>query len=317
MHKKGSERLKNIRKGILAGVFGAAGAYIAAVRIFFNMAAGRKSHIFQTQTEEKNRWAPELIEGIQWARKQHCKELEIISFDGLRLRGRLIKPKKPKRMIVLFHGWRGSWQHDFGAVLRWLYDIECSILITEQRAQGRSEGEYMGFGIQERKDCLEWLKWIDRNESIDIPVYLYGVSMGAATVLMASGERLPHFVKGVIADCGFSSAYDMILNYGKQKMKIREFPVMYSLNRLFRKKAGYDLKECSPKEAVKHCKVPVLFIHGTADSFVPYKMSEENYTACRAKKQLLLVGGAAHCGSYLADRKKYEETVEAFFHWKD
>ena len=188
--------MKNIRKGILAGVFGAAGAYIAAVRIFFNMAAGRKSHIFQTQTEEKNRWAPEIIEGIQWARKQHCKELEIISFDGLRLRGRLIKPKKPKRMIVLFHGWRGSWQHDFGAVLRWLYDIECSILITEQRAQGRSEGEYMGFGIQERKDCLEWLKWIDRNESIDIPVYLYGVSMGAATVLMASGERLPHFVKG-------------------------------------------------------------------------------------------------------------------------
>ena len=68
---------------------------------------------------------------------------------------------------------------------------------------------------------------------------------------------------------------------------------------------------------MKRCKVPVLFIHGTADSFVPYKMSEENYTACRVKKQLLLVGGAAHCGSYLADRKKYEETVEAFFHWKD
>lgn len=149
----------------------------------------------------------------------------------------------------------------------------------------------MGFGIQERRDCLAWLKWIEENSRTDIPAYLYGMSMGAATVLMAAGEPMPIFVKGVIADCGFSSAYDMILNYGKQLMRIREFPLMYSLNQLCRKKAGYDLQEYSPKEALKNCKVPVLFIHGTGDRFVPCRMTVENYRACKSRKELLLVKG--------------------------
>lgn len=307
--------MKNFRKYILPGMLAVLGGYTVMVRVFFNMAVGRKSYIFRAQTEEKNHWAPEVRQGVQWLKAQPCKKAEITSYDGLRLQGRLIQPENPKRTVLLFHGWRGSWQHDFGAELRWLYDCGCSLLITEQRAQGLSEGKYMGFGIQERRDCLAWLKWIEENSRTDIPAYLYGMSMGAATVLMAAGEPLPIFVKGVIADCGFSSAYDMILNYGKQLMRIREFPLMYSLNQLCRKKAGYDLQEYSPKEALKNCKVPVLFIHGTGDRFVPCRMTVENYRACKSRKELLLVKGAKHCESYLADRENYEQKVESFFHW--
>lgn len=200
----------------------------------------------------------ERSEGIQWIEGMHCESVHIKSEDGLRLNGYYLEAEQAERVVVMFHGWRGSWRHDFGACLKWLYKENSSLLLVEQRAQGESEGKYMGSGCWNRRDCRIWLNWLAERNTNRLPVYLYGVSMGAATVLMAAGEKLPAEIKGVIADCGFTSPYEMVYRFGRTNFKLREHPVMDQLNWLCRKRAGYDLKEYSTLEAMKHCSVPVL-----------------------------------------------------------
>lgn len=330
--------MKRIWKSLAltAGVLGIADA--AAVGAFFSMAAGRRSVFFRKKCEsddqkkqgsrrhksrnqaakteeilEKEQARRERNEGIRWINGMNCEKVQIKSRDGLRLAGYYLEAERPKRLVALFHGWRGSWGHDFGACIRWLYEEGTSLLLVEQRAQGESDGKYMGFGILEREDCHVWLDWLGQRNPKRLPVYLYGVSMGAATVLMAAGEELSEDVKGVIADCGFTSPYEMVYRFGQKNFRLPEHPVMDQLNWLFQKRAGYGLKEYSVPEAMKHCTVPVLFIHGKADTFVPYEMTVRNYEVCRAWKKLLLVEGADHCMSFLKDREAYKEALKELF----
>lgn len=309
---------------LAAGILGVLD--LVAVELLFSVAAGRSCIFFRkkrekrktpghmTEREVKTEQEPkERSEGIRWIESMRCERVQIKSEDGLRLNGYYLGAEKAERVVVMFHGWRGSWRHDFGACLKWLYEENSSLLLVEQRAQGESEGKYMGFGLLERKDCRIWLKWLAERNRDRLPVYLYGVSMGAATVLMAAGEELSAEVKGVIADCGFTSPYEMVSLFGRTKFKLREHPVMDQLNWLFRKRAGYDLREYSALEAMEHCSVPVLFIHGKADTFVPHEMTLRNYEACTADKRLLLVDGAAHCMSFLKDRDSYTEAVRELF----
>ncbi|MCI6466148.1 MAG: alpha/beta hydrolase [Faecalicatena sp.] len=320
---------------LAAGVLGALDCLL--VGAFFNMAAGRNCIFFRKKKEKKSKnkrrrtrsnqapqeksghelWEEQVKEertkGVEWMQRMPYENVQIRSEEGLLLAGSYLEAEDARRIVVLFHGWRGSWQHDFGACLRWLYEEGTSLLIVEQRSQGQSEGKYMGFGILERRDCHAWLKWLAKRNGSGLPVYLYGVSMGAATVLMAASDKLPGDVKGVIADCGFTSPYEMVYRFGHSKFKLNEHPIMDQLNWVFRKKAGYDLKEYSALEAMEHCLVPVLFIHGKADTFVPYEMSVQNYEACTAKKKLLLVEGAEHCMSYLKGKEQYQQAVREFF----
>lgn len=330
--------MKCIWKGLVltAGVLAIADA--AAVGAFFNMAAGRRSIFFRKKSAAENQKKlghkrhksrkqirkvqeelkkkqvqAERDEGIRWIDGMNCEKVEIKSRDGLRLAGYYLEAEGPKRIVALFHGWRGSWRHDFGACLQWLYEEGTSLLLVEQRAQGESDGRYMGFGILERQDCYAWLDWLGRRNPKRLPVYLYGVSMGAATVLMAAGEDLPEDVKGVIADCGFTSPYEMVYRFGRNNFRLPEHPLMDQLDWLFQRRAGYGLKEYSAPEAMKQCRAPVLFIHGKADTFVPYEMTVRNYEACRGWKKLLLVEGADHCMSFLKDREAYKKAVLELF----
>lgn len=295
-----------------------------AVGAFFNMAAKRDSVFFRKKEKkkgeqgktEKDLWEEQVqrkrSEGTQWIQGMNCQRVQLRSRDGLLLAGYYLEAEDAGRIVVMFHGWRGSWKHDFGACLRWMYEEGASLLLIEQRAQGESEGKYMGFGVLERWDCHAWLRWLEEKNERRLPVYLYGVSMGAATVLMAAGDELPGEVKGVIADCGFTSPYEMVYRFGHTNFKLPKHPLMDELNWVFKRRAGYGLKEYSTLKAMEHCRVPVLLIHGTADTFVPYEMSVQNYEACTAEKKLLLVEGAEHCESYLKDRKRYQNAVSEF-----
>ena len=315
-------------KRVWKRIFLAAGIMCAldcvAVGTFFSMAVGRSCVFFRKKRDKRKKLRKRTVqeeaeelkersEGIQWIEGMHCESVHIKSEDGLRLTGYYLEAEKVERIVVMFHGWRGSWRHDFGACLKWLYKENSSLLLVEQRAQGESEGKYMGFGLLERRDCRIWLNWLAERNTNRLPVYLYGVSMGAATVLMAAGEKLPAEIKGVIADCGFTSPYEMVYRFGRTNFKLLEHPVMDQLNWLCRKRAGYDLKEYSTLEAMKHCSVPVLFIHGRADTFVPCEMSLRNYEACTADKELLLVDGAKHCMSFIKDREGYTQAVRKMF----
>ena len=185
------------------------------------------------------------------------------------------------------------------------------MLIVTQRAHGKSEGNVMTFGIKERLDCLDWIAYANERFGAKTPIILMGMSMGAATVLMAAGEDLPENVKGVIADSPFTAPSDII----RTVMKDYKLPVrlMYPLARLSAKVYGrFDLEETSAREAVKKSKIPILFIHGEDDRFVPCHMGRECYEGCCSAKRILTVEGAGHGLSHCVDAKRYEACVDEF-----
>ena len=247
-----------------------------------------------------------------------CEPVEITADDGIKLVGHFRKCKNAKRLIIAMHGWRSSWGKDFGIVSDFLYDSGCSVLYAEQRGQNNSGGDYMGFGLTERFDCLCWIRWIRERNIKKIPVYLYGISMGAATVLMASGagEELVPDIHGIIADCGYTSPHAVWKHVAENNLHVLYTGWISSIaDEMCKRKISFGSKDYSCTEALAKCQVPVLFIHGTDDTFVPIDMTYENYKACTAPKRLLVVPGAGHAMSYVTDRKLYEQTLRQF--WKD
>ncbi len=240
------------------------------------------------------------------------EEWEITSFDGLKLKGHFYRHENAKRVIIAMHGWRSTWFRDFCTLVDFLHNTESHVLFVEQRGQGASEGEYMGFGLTERYDCLDWAKKVNEEYS-DLPLYLCGISMGATTVLMATGLELPENVKGVISDCAFTSISDIFSHVAKSTLHISFNLLKNDVNNLSKAKINATTEDYSTVDALKDNKIPVLFIHGTDDGFVPVTMTYENYKACTAEKRLLVVPGADHGASYMIDKKAYEKAVKKFF----
>lgn len=245
---------------------------------------------------------------------RELEEVEIKSRDGLRLVGHFYPCENAKRVIVAMHGWRSAWYKDFGMIADFWHKEGCSVLFAEQRGQNNSEGDYMTFGYMERYDCLDWVEFVNRYTGRPYPVYLAGVSMGASTVLMASGLELPENVRGVIADCGFTSAYDIWRHVVKDGMNLTYGLRGYMIDRMCRRRINADSKEITTLTAMQSTDIPILFVHGTEDAFVPIRMTYENYKACRAPKRLLVVPGAIHGESYYRERTRYEAEVREF--WK-
>ena len=246
-------------------------------------------------------------------RAMNPEGLELDAGDGLRLRGHWVPAEQPRRVILAMHGWRSSWDRDFGAIAEFWRREGCSVLYAEQRAHGESGGAYLGFGLLERYDVLRWLELLQSSgKAGDNPVYLAGISMGATTVLMAAGLSLPKQVHGVIADCGFTSAPDIW-----QRVLERMQPLPYGFWREPVESLAAERLECPPDAestlaAVARSRTPILFVHGLADRFVPPEMSEANYAACRAPKRILLVPGG-HGLSYGTDPERYEAALREFW----
>ncbi len=254
--------------------------------------------------------------GKKLASLEH-EQVTIVAPDGVLLAGHYFKVPNPKRIIIAMHGWRSSWANDFGIISKFWQDNDCNVLYCEQRGQGKSGGEYMGFGVLEQYDCLEWVKYIDSLNENNLPIYLGGVSMGASTVLFASRNELPESVKGIVADCGFNSPHGIWKYVTENNLKLPYALYKALANNIYLSKTQVDIKSVSCADALKNCKVPVLFIHGTDDRFVPVWMTYENYKACGSKKRLFVVPGADHGMSYLVDKDGYEREVEAFWQEND
>lgn len=247
-------------------------------------------------------------------RRMQTETVTITARDGEKLVGHLRVCPDPKRMVIAMHGWRSGWDQSFGMVADFLHKNGCSVLYAEQRGQGLSGGAHMGLGALERHDCQSWAVWAA--EKFDLPIYLAGVSMGATTVLLASELQLPTQVRGIIADCGFTSPEDI----GRVMVKNLHLP--YSLHAgaadsLCRRKNHAGLRGCSAVSALRKNRIPVLFVHGTEDTVVPVSMTYENYKACAGPKELLIVPGADHGMSYFQDKHRYEAALKAFWHRYD
>lgn len=254
-------------------------------------------------------WITEQCEA--WLEVAQLEEVEMISEDGLTLKGYVIEAQEPTdKWAVVVHGYGGKKENMLDSAC--FFALEgYNLFMPDLRGHGQSEGKYFGMGWLDRKDIVKWIDYIVERDA-DAQIILFGMSMGGATVMMTSGEDLPANVKGIVEDCGFASVWDIFSDELKYIFGLPEFPILYSASAVAKLRVGYTFKEASAVEQVSKAKVPMLFIHGTADSFVMPYMIEKVYAACPTTKDMLLIEGAGHCEAYCVDPELYFDTIFGF-----
>lgn len=236
----------------------------------------------------------------------------ISSAEGLRLVASYVPPKKElKKLVIAFHGYRSCALTDLSPALCELYSHGCALLVPDQRSHGRSEGKYIGFGVLERGDCKAWCEYARERFGEEVEIYLYGVSMGAATVLMSAELGLSRSVKGIAADCGFTTPWRIIKRRLWRKYKIPVYPMIYFMNYWSRNLAEFDFRDASVTESVRKSEIPILILHGSEDTYVPLDMSREN-CAAKAGCRLVVLEGADHARSSLHAHGQYTDELLKF-----
>ena len=253
-----------------------------------------------------------MEEWILEARNFPQEDFYIKSHDGLTLHAKYFEYAPNAVTEIMFHGYRGSAERDLSGGIQRCFALGRNVLLVDQRTSCGSEGNVISFGINEHRDCLAWIDFAINHFGKDVKLVLTGISMGASTVLMAAGKPLPENVVGVLADCGFSSPKKIIQKCAKDMHLPAK--LVYPFIKFGAKIYGhFDLEEYSPLEAMKTCKVPVIFFHGEDDDFVPCDMSREMYAACTSPKKLVTIPNAGHGLVYLVDNEKYFQSVIEFF----
>lgn len=269
---------------------------------------GKKYDVYQPQLTETQKCFCEM--GLSG------EKLEIASKDGLWLRGRFIKNDSPnvRGVFLMFHGYRSSPVYDFGASAESIYNLGFHLCAVSQRAHGESDGDHFTYGVRESEDVLCWCNHL-REKLGEIPIILMGVSMGASTVMMASDLPLPKNVRGIIADCGFTSPKEICRKVMKKDMHLPCFPLYNIAEIIVRHRAKFRFNEKSCVGAVANTKLPLMLIHGMADDFVPYSMALEIKESCNGKCFFVSAEKAGHGESFLTDRELYMSTLRDFLQY--
>ena len=288
--------------------------FICFIKIFYSSPKSRIKKDGEYSLQQADIYKPYhkiMIDFIDRVNALPHKNVSVKSFDGLTLRGRYFEYKPDAPIEIIFHGYRGDSESDLsGGVFR-CFALERNVLLVDQRAGGKSDGKVISFGVNECKDCLPWVNYVIENINKDAVIFLCGVSMGAATVMMASEQNLPKNVVAVMADCGYTSAKDII----KKVIKDMKLPpnLLYPFAKLGAKMFGkFNLDENSPIKALKNSKLPVFFLHGDNDLYVPYEMSVKNFEACNSPKYLATIEGAGHGLAYIVNPEKYINEMKTF-----
>ena len=260
-----------------------------------------------------NQYAEMLKERKERFLARPREEVSIRSRDGLRLRGTYLPNGDEKKIVICFHGYTSQGMSDYIALSDYYLSHGFSMLLPDARAHGRSEGTYIGFGCLDRYDALCWIRWMIHKAGEDAQILLHGTSMGGATVLMTTGLELPAQVKGIVSDCGFTSAKEIFTHVLHSMYHLPAFPMIQIASMVNRRKAGYGLDDCNSAREVRKATVPALLIHGSKDGFVPCAMCDRIYDnyACKQKTKLI-VEGAAHAESYYKDPAAYEKALDTF-----
>lgn len=243
---------------------------------------------------------------------QPFEQVFTTSLDGLKLTGKYYHVSDNAPLAICFHGYRSTGIRDFSGGSKVCFSLKQNLLIVDQRAQGDSEGHTMTFGVKEKFDCVAWINYAIQRFGNNVKIILYGVSMGASTILMAAGLSLPVNACAVIADSPYTTAKEIICKVCKVDMKLPVkivYPFIYFGAWLF---GHFHLKEGDTIAAVKHTKIPILIIHGEADQFVPCEMSQRIQKACPDFIQRYTFPKAGHGISYLVDKPRYEKIISQF-----
>lgn len=300
-------------------------AFLCIGNYFFNYALVRKNgeiaaaemSVYSLIYENEKKDRIDLNRKIQkektssWLNSISKKEINIQSNDKLQLFASEFKlSNESNKWIILVHGYTSE-QSSIYDIARHYSDKGYNVLTPDLRAHGLSEGKYVGMGWLDRNDLLLWIDYLLRNYR-NSEIILHGVSMGAATVMMASGENLPTNVKLIVEDCGYTSVWDIFSFELKLRFNLSTFPVLNAASFITNVRAGYNYKEASSIDQIKKSVTPILFIHGNADEFVPVNMAYKLYDNTNINKELIIVDGAGHAESRLADEELYYGSIFSF-----
>ena len=297
---------------VVPAVLGTIGTFLTPY-VLFKRFIGR--FIIKDEMNLGKEWMPyktELTVKYDELKALPHESVKIESFDKLILHANFYKAgeQSSNKTLIVFHGFRGLAIRDFAMQYRFYMDMGYNLLIVDMRAHGESEGRYTGFGVLDSLDCVSWCEYIECRFGKEHKVVLHGTSMGAAAVMMACGRNLPDIVKAVIEDCGFTDIEEEFKNVlGNTPVKVFFIKVASIYSKIF---AGYSFKEYKSTSALRKAKIPVLFIHGGSDDFVPTYMVRELYESCPTDKDMLIVDCAGHTMSYVVDKQAYEAKVKSF-----
>jgi uncharacterized protein len=293
--------------------------FVGAGNYFYNVAinrshdsvdlyGGSESASAMMDAEEQQR---KLEEVLKWTEEQTFENVEVKSKDGLKLSAVLLKSEEPSgKAVVLAHGYKGS-NKQMPGITQFYHELGYDVLKPDARGHGKSEGSYIGYGWDDRKDYNEWINLLI-NEYGEKEIYLHGFSMGAATVLMTSGEELPSEVRGIIADSGYTTVEEELAHQLKYLYHLPAFPLMDITSAVTKVRAGYTFAEASAVEQVKKNTRPLFIIHGDQDELVPTEMADVLYNAASSEKELWIVPGAGHTEAYTVAEEEYQNRLKAF-----
>lgn len=215
------------------------------------------------------------------------------------------------KTVIVVHGFTND-KEDMKSYAWIFHELGYNVLMPDNMSHGDSEGQIIGYGWNDRLNVIKWAEMLVEQNS-DSEITLFGVSMGAATVMMASGEEsLPDQVVNIIEDCGYSSVWDELKYQAKEMYNLPAFPILYEVSAISKIRAGFSYGQASSVNQLKNNTRPVLFIHGSDDTFVPTSMVYKNYQATQGEKELYIVKGAGHAKSFETDPQAYIEKISTF-----
>lgn len=276
----------------------------------FNLALNPKTSkalIFNSEFDEAKEKL--RIENTKWL-NENAKSIEIenkkINLNAYEVQNK----KESKNWVIAVHGYTDSAYFMVNSAKMFL-NYGYNVLMPDLRAHGKSDGKYIGMGWLDRLDLMSWIDYLIATYG-NIKIILYGISMGAATVMMTSGEKLPSNVRVAIEDCGYTSVWEEFAGKLKTLFHMPTFPALYNANLITKIRAGYSLKKASAIKQIKKTKIPTLFIHGDQDKFVPFYMLDKLYNVANCPKEKLVIKNAGHAEAQWIEPEKYWHTVRKF-----
>lgn len=263
-------------------------------------------------SEDKQKYADQYYGYVDWLRTQPTRTWILNQNTDEELSAVFVPAANPsKDTVIVAHGYKGNGE-TMANYAKMFHDLGFNVLLPDSRAHGNSAGKYITFGWLDRLDYLDWIAKIISYGGQDSRIVLFGVSMGGATVEMLSGEDLPAQVKLIIADCGYSDINSELTYLLKQLYHMPKYPIVPAVSLINKRRQGFDLKQVSSINQLAKNKLPIFFIHGEKDVYVPTAMVEENYAATKGPKQKWIVPDATHAESFWINPEEYRQRVQSF-----
>lgn len=264
----------------------------------------------EKQLRAQKRYDMQMSESFPWL-KMVSETVEIKSFDGITLKGRFARNENPSHnYLIMMHGYHDS-TRKVSPYARHVYELGFNVLVPGQRGHGWSDGNFTDMGFYAKRDVASWIDFINAQDK-NARIMIYGVSMGAATIMMATGLDLPPNVVCAVEDCGYTSAYDQFSYRLKVEFHLPEVPLVNFASFVSKVRRGFFFEEASPLKSVGRSKIPTLFIHGSADDYVPYSMHDILYNAASCPKEKLIIDDAVHARAAFTEPEKYWLAVDSF-----